>query len=261
MIKLKQFRLFLEKSDYSKKTVEAYYSAMKYYSRFFSKTDMTSMMAYKAMLIERCRPQTVNLRLRALNCYNETMGIEGHMVFVKVQRSTFLDNVISQADYKHLWKALERDGYHDWSMLIRFLGSTGARISEALQFKSEHIHAGHIDIYSKGGKIRRIYIPKALRTDAEKWINDNDIEGLLFRWSDASVRGRLKDFARKYSIDETVMHPHSFRHLFGKSFISKYKDIALLADLMGHDSIETTRIYLMRTSAEQAAIVDRVVTW
>ena len=261
MIKLKQFKQYLEKTNYSQKTKEAYYSAMSYYSQFFSKTDMTSMMAYKAMLIERCKPQTVNLRLRALNCYNEAMGIPGHMVFVKVQRNTFLDNIISQADYRHLWKSLERDGYKDWSMLVRFLGSTGARISEALQFKSEHVRLGHIDIYSKGGKIRRIYIPKALRADAERWIHANNIEGLLFRWKDNAIRNRLKDFARKYSIEESVMHPHSFRHLFGKSFISKYKDISLLADLMGHDSIETTRIYLMRTSAEQAAIVDKIVTW
>lgn len=260
MIKLKQFKRWLSSTNYADKTKDAYYQAMCIYAKCFNNVDTVSMMAFKALQIERCKPQTVNLRIRALNCYNEAMGTtDFHLTFVKVQRRTFLDDVISEADFKHLWKSLEKDGLKDWSMLIRFMGSTGARISEVLHFKSEHVKAGHIDIYTKGGKIRRIYIPKHLKKDAEEWLDGKN--GLLFPWTAGVIRNRLADFAERYRIDRKVMHPHSFRHLFGKSFISKYQDIALLADLMGHDSIETTRIYLRRTSAEQAAIVDKVVTW
>lgn len=260
MIKLKQFKRWLNNTNYADKTKDAYYQAMCIYSKNFNNVDTTSMMAFKALQIERCKPQTVNLRIRALNCYNEALGTtDFHLTFVKVQRRTFLDDVISEADFKYLWKALEKDGLKDWSMLIRFMGSTGARISEVLHFKTEHVLVGHIDIYTKGGKIRRIYIPKRLRADATQWIEGRD--GLLFPWTSGVIRNRLADFSEKYKIDRKVMHPHSFRHLFGKSFIAKYQDIALLADLMGHDSIETTRIYLRRTSAEQAAIVDKVVTW
>ena len=67
--------------------------------------------------------------------------------------------------------------------------------------------------------------------------------------------------AARYGIDQAVIYPHSFRHRFAKSFLDRFNDLALLADLMGHESIETTRIYLRRTSTEQRDIVDKVVDW
>ncbi|VJU91307.1 integrase/recombinase, phage integrase family [Streptococcus pneumoniae] len=64
-----------------------------------------------------------------------------------------------------------------------------------------------------------------------------------------------------YKMNPKVIYPHSFRHLFAKNFLAKYNDIALLADLMGHESIETTRIYLRKTATEQQNIVDKIVNW
>ena len=72
---------------------------------------------------------------------------------------------------------------------------------------------------------------------------------------------QLKNYAQRYGLNENVVYPHSFRHLFAKNFLDRYNDIALLADLMGHESIETTRIYLRRTAAEQRNIVDKIVNW
>ena len=72
---------------------------------------------------------------------------------------------------------------------------------------------------------------------------------------------QLKKLAKKYKMNLAVVYPHSFRHRFAKNFLAKNKDIALLADLMGHESIETTRIYLRKTSEEQKDIVDKIVTW
>ena len=77
----------------------------------------------------------------------------------------------------------------------------------------------------------------------------------------SGIRIQLKAFAQRYGLSEDVMYPHSFRHRFAKNFIEKCGDIALLSDLLGHDSIETTRIYLRRSSTEQAAIVNRIVKW
>ena len=71
----------------------------------------------------------------------------------------------------------------------------------------------------------------------------------------------MKHFAVKYGINPDVVYPRSFRHRFAKNFIEKCSYIALLADLMGHDSIETTRIYLRRTATEQKEMVDKIVTW
>ena len=75
------------------------------------------------------------------------------------------------------------------------------------------------------------------------------------------ISGELKKFAEKYGIDTKVVYPHSFRHRFAKSFLDRCNDIAFLADLMGHESIETTRIYLRKTATEQREIVDSIIDW
>ena len=72
---------------------------------------------------------------------------------------------------------------------------------------------------------------------------------------------RIKELAFKYGINPEVVHPHSFRHLFALNFLSKSNDLALLADLLGHESMDTTRIYLQRSSREQKKLIDRVVDW
>ena len=77
----------------------------------------------------------------------------------------------------------------------------------------------------------------------------------------SEILSSLRDIADKYGLDKKVVYPHSFRHRYAKNFLEKYNDIALLADLMGHESIETTRIYLRRTASEQKALVDEIVTW
>ena len=75
------------------------------------------------------------------------------------------------------------------------------------------------------------------------------------------ISGQLKKLAIHYNLEPVVVYPHSFRHLFAKNFLSRCNDIAFLADLMGHESIETTRIYLRKTATEQRTIVDDVIDW
>jgi site-specific recombinase XerC len=123
-------------------------------------------------------------------------------------------------------------------------------------------------MYTKGGKIRRLYIPKNLRSEAIKWLETKDIRsGYIFlnrfgeRITSRGISQQLKHFASKYGLNLHVVYPHSFRHRFAKNFLDRFNDIALLADLMGHESIETTRIYLRRTASEQQAIVDKIVNW
>lgn len=132
----------------------------------------------------------------------------------------------------------------------------------------EDIEIGYFDLYTKGGKLRRLCIPKKLRTETLEWLGENNrSSGYLFlnRYGDRiTTRGisqQLKNYADKYGLDKKVVYPHSFRHRYAKNFLEKYNDIALLADLMGHESIETTRIYLRRTASEQQALVDKIVTW
>ncbi|MBO5690560.1 MAG: tyrosine-type recombinase/integrase, partial [Spirochaetaceae bacterium] len=188
--------------------------------------------------------------------------------FVKVQQKNFLENVISNADYQFLKTQLKNDGNLEWYFVVWFLAATGARVSELVQIKVEHVKLGYFDLYSKGGKLRRLYIPKILKEEALSWLKSiNRTSGYLFlnrfneRITTRGIAQQLKNYARKYGISEKVVYPHSFRHRYAKNFLEKYSDIALLADLMGHESIETTRIYLRRTASEQREIVDTVVTW
>lgn len=268
--KMEKFKAFLVASNLAPNTVSAYLTAIKNYNDKYEDVNKRNLLEWKVFLIENFKAKTVNLKIQAMNKYLEFIKKPNLKIkAVKVQQRTFLENVISDADYVFLKRKLKQEDNKEWYFIVRFLGATGARISELIKIKVEHVELGYIDLYTKGGKIRRIYIPLTLRMEAEMWIK-NDLKinsGYLFlnRFGDRiTTRGisqQLKNFAIKYGIDPKVVYPHSFRHRFAKNFLEKYNDIALLADLMGHESIETTRIYLRKTASEQQAIVDKIVTW
>lgn len=264
-----QFKAYLAKTNLAENTITSYVWTVTYYLEHYKEVNKKNLLAYKGYLVENFKPQTVNLRLQAVNKFLEFSKQEKlRMKFVKAQQKNFLENVISDADYKFLKTKLKADGYDQWYFVVWFMAATGARVSELLQIKAEHVNVGYLDLYSKGGKMRRIYIPKKLCTEAAKWLKERDLTtGYLFtnrtgnRLSTRGIAIQLKHFAENYGINREVVYPHSFRHRFAKNFLEKFNDIALLADLMGHESIETTRIYLRRTACEQQKIVDKVVTW
>ena len=264
-----KFEKHLSKSDLAKNTVTSYVWTVKYFLEHYKEVNKKNLLTYKGYLMENFKPQTVNLRLQGVNKYLEfTKQDKLKVRFVKVQQKNFLENVISNADYRFLKASLLKDGYKDWYFVVWFMTATGARVSELLQIKAEHVELGHLDIYTKGGKIRRIYIPKALQKEASQWLHEKSItSGYIFlnRFGDRiSTRGiamQLKRFANRYGLKPEVVYPHSFRHRYAKNFLERFNDIALLADLMGHESIETTRIYLRRTASEQRKIVDKIVNW
>ena len=241
---LEEFEYFLRGLNLSENTVKSYLYALKQYESLYGTVSRKAVRDYKVFLQENYKPQTVNLRIRAINCYLESIQKEKWQIScIKMQQKTFLENVISEADYTYLKSCLQRDEEWFWYFVVRFLAATGARVSELVQIKVEDVQLGYLDIYSKGGKMRRIYIPRTLQKETR------------------GIAGQLKHFAVRYQINPNVVYPHSFRHRFAKNFLEKYNDIALLADLMGHESIETTRIYLRKTSSEQQMIVDQVVDW
>lgn len=263
------FERHLRETNLSENTIASYLFAVRQFTDQYDGVTQKNLRAYKMWLIESYKPKTVNLRLRAINCYLESIGKEKwKLPFVRVQQKAFLENVISEADYEYFKNCLKRDDEMFWYFVIRFLAATGARVSELIQIKVEHIRLGHLDLYSKGGKLRRIYIPKALQDEALSWLSGKQQEsGFIFlnkygdRITTRGISGQLKKLAVRYDINPAVVYPHSFRHRFAKSFLDRCNDIAFLADLMGHESIETTRIYLRKTSTEQRAIIDDVVDW
>ena len=263
------FENFLRRLDLSRNTVSSYVWTVNYFKKTYGEFNKKNLLAYKGYLVEHFKPQTVNLRLQGINKYLEfTKQDKLKLKFVKVQQKNFLENVISNADYKFLKASLLKDDYKDWYFVVWFMTATGARVSELLQIKAEHVQAGHLDIYTKGGKVRRIYIPKTLQKEALLWLQERSLtSGYVFlnrfgeRITSRGIAMQLKHFADKYGLKREVVYPHSFRHRYAKNFLDRFNDIALLADLMGHESIETTRIYLRRTANEQRQIVDKVVNW
>lgn len=264
-----KFKSYLAKTNLAENTITSYVWTVTYFLEHYKEVNKKNLLAYKGYLVENFKPQTVNLRLQAVNKFLEFSKQEKlKMKFVKAQQKNFLENVISDADYKFFKAKLKADGYAQWYFIVWFMAATGARVSELLQIKAEHVSVGYLDLYSKGGKMRRIYIPKLLCAEATKWLEERGLtSGYLFtnrtgnRLSTRGIAIQLKHFAENYGINREVVYPHSFRHRFAKNFLDKFNDIALLADLMGHESIETTRIYLRRTASEQQKIVDEVVTW
>ena len=266
---IEEFERHLRGTNLSENTKASYLFAVRQYNNQYGDVTQKSLRAYKVWLIENYKPKTVNLRLRAINCYLESVDKEKwKLPFVRVQQKSFLENVISEADYEYFKNCLKRDNEMFWYFVIRFLAATGARVSELIQIKVEHIKLGHLDLYSKGGKLRRIYIPKTLQDEALSWLAEKQQEsGFIFlnkygdRITTRGISGQLKKLAVRYDINPVVVYPHSFRHRFAKSFLERCNDIAFLADLMGHESIETTRIYLRKTATEQREIVDKIIDW
>ena len=265
----KEFKTYLLDQNLSKNTITSYLYALRQFEEKYDKLTKQNLRDYKVYLIENYKPQTVNLRIRAINCYLESIRKEQwKLPSVKVQQKPFLENLISEADYLYFKNCLKRDNEMYWYFVVRFLAATGARVSELVQIKCEHVRIGYLDLYSKGGKLRRIYIPSALQKETLKWMEETKKEsGFLFlnKYGELiSARGiavQLKHFGSRYGLDPSVVYPHSFRHRFAKSFLERCNDIAMLADLMGHASIETTRIYLRKTSTEQQAIINKIIDW
>lgn len=266
---IEEFERHLRGTNLSENTVTSYLFAVQQFGERHDTVTKRNLKEHKAWLIEQYKPKTVNLRIRAINCYLESIGKDSwKLSSIRVQQKAFLENVISEADYIYFKNCLKRDGNMLWYFVIRFLAATGARVSELVQIKVEHIRLGHLDLYSKGRKLRRIYIPKSLQDEAIVWLEEKQQDsGFIFlnrfdeRITTRGISGQLKKLAIKYGIDPAVVYPHSFRHRFAKSFLERCSDIAFLADLMGHESIETTRIYLRKTATEQRTLVDNIVDW
>lgn len=266
---LETFQNYLASQNMSPNTITAYLYGVRHFYSQYDELSPDNMGLYKIFLMDHYRPQTVNMRIRALNCFLKFLGIRDYKIHaVRIQQKCYLDHVISQVDYEYLVRRLGEDEQYTFYFIVRFIASTGVRVSELVAFKVMDVHQGYKDIYSKGNKMRRIYIPSPLQKDALRWLeSEGRHSGPLFLShlgrciSISGIRAQLKTYACRYNLNPKVVYPHSFRHRFAKNFIENGGDIAFLSNILGHDSIETTRIYLRRTSTEQAYIFNRVVNW
>lgn len=265
---MKTFAQYLREKGYAENTIISYTFAIDQLTNRAQSLTNQSLLAHKEWLVSSFAPKTANNRIGAINAYLDFIAFDGiRLKGVRIQQKPFLDNVISNEQYARMKDGLKRDGDWFWYFIVRFLGCTGSRVSELRRFRVSHVDAGYMDIISKGQKLRRIWVPMTLQQECATWKAGSASGDLLFPGkNNKAITSRgislgLKRSALRYGIDQDVVYPHSFRHLFAKNFIARNPDIALLADLMGHESIETTRIYLRRTANEQRAAVDAAIDW
>lgn len=155
---MKDFSCFLMHQNLSKNTIESYKISIEQFNNIFENITKQNLLAFKAILVDKYKGKTVNLRIQGINKYLEFIGKEKlKLKYIKIQQKTYLENVISDADYEFFKNKLLKEKNYEWYFVVRFLGATGARVSELIQFKYEHLIRGYIDLYTKSGKIRRIF--------------------------------------------------------------------------------------------------------
>ena len=140
------FEEYLKKKNLSQNTIRSYLFTVKQYQSKYLILNKKNLQAYKTFLVENYKIKTVNLRIQAINSYLKHLKKDNlRLPLLKLQQKNFLENVISEADYEYFKKCLKNEKEMYWYFVIRFITATGARISELIQFKVEHIKIGYFD--------------------------------------------------------------------------------------------------------------------
>lgn len=223
---------------------------------------------WKAYLVAQGYASTsVNAMLSALNSLLEFMGLQECQVkFLKIQRRLFRDanRELTKEEYQRLLSAAHQLARERLGLLVETIGATGIRVSEIQYITVEAVQRGKAEIALKG-KIRTILLPGKLRRKLLKYAKkQKTTSGAIFRTKSGKELGRrqiwaeLKGLCRYAGVEPGKVFPHNLRHLFATVFYRACRDIAKLADLLGHSSIETTRIYLVASGAEHQREIDRL---
>lgn len=260
------FREYLINKERAENTIDNYVRTLNIFFSRYDAINKENMLDFKRWQLEKWKPKTAHNRVVAMNQYCVFLGHPEYCVKgIKIHNSTTVENVITIDEYYRLLSRLKRDGNEKGYWMIQYLAKTGARVSEFVKLTKDGLEKGYCEMWTKG-KIRRIYIPQNL-IDESKDFFKNDKSELLFtneRGKQMTARGvsqNIKNWAKKYGIREEVAHPHSFRHLYALEFLRHNSNIALLADLMGHSSVNTTSIYLKLSKEEQMKQFNEASDW
>ena len=268
MTTIRDFENHLWERELAPNTIKGYIDHLSKYFDRYDEITKSNLIEWKRGLLERMKPKSVNHYITAMSEYLKYIGSSALVLKkVKVQTQNTVENVISREEFDKLLKSLKHDGKMKMYYMCLFLGKTGARVSELRQFKKKDLLRGYAEIPTKG-KFRRIYFCDSLRSEeVYSFFAGFKDEDFLFKnryGEQITTRGiaqQLINYAYKYGINEKVMHPHSFRHFFAIEFLKRDSNISLLADLMGHSSINTTAIYLRLNKQQQIERLNNAMNW
>lgn len=255
MREVEDFREWLTNEERSPSTIRSYCHSVGLFFREYGELSKENAIAFKRREVETHAPKTAANRVTALNCYCNFAGrYDCRVKMVRIQKRHTVENVITAEQLEQLTHGLLADGNIRGYWMVQFLAKTGVRVSEFVRMEKDGLKTGTCEMWTKG-KIRRIRIPDILIRESRQYFET--VPGdLLFpnRYgAQMTTRGAAADLTRwaeKYGVPKEVAHPHSFRHFFAVEFLKVNHDITLLADLLGHEDINTTAGYL-RLSEEQ----------
>ena len=268
---VEKFREYLYEEEKSNATVSKYICDIKKLKEYANghELDKKLIVSYKEYLQNKgCyKSGSINSFLVAANCFFQFMGWNDLKIkTIKVQKKAFMPNNmdLSKAEYKKLVAAAEKSGKIQLAMLIQTLCAIGLRVSELAFITVKSVNEGTVNVYCKG-KERQILIPKALQIKLFYYIHKNGTKnGVVFCTRSGKPINRsniwreMKSLCKEAGVEQEKVFPHNLRHLFAKTFYNTCKDIAKLADILGHSSIETTRVYIMTTSKEYQKHMDEM---
>ena len=254
-----QFAGFLEQSEKSPATVEKYTHDISRLMDWLNGGTVTAekMREGKGSLIaEGLNPRTVNTKICAFNRFAAFMGWNDLRVkSLRVQRVMFRskEKELTRSEYEELIKGAAESLGKQSALIIETIGATGMRVSEMKYLTLESVKRGKVEISLKG-KIRTIILPNKLKRKLAKFADEREIKaGVIFMTRNGNPVGRkqiwaqMKAAALKAGIQLGKVYPHNLRHLFARVYYKATRNLAELASLLGHSSMETTRIYLLTT--------------
>lgn len=268
--KIYLFLQLLREEERSSGTIENYQRHIKAFAAWADGEAVTKELTakWKAHLLSRgYAPGTVNAMLVPLNRFFSFLGWHGCRVkSLRIQRRMFRENrrELTRSEYARLLSAARSQGRERLALLMESICATGIRVSEVEHLTVEAVRAGRAEISLKG-KIRTILIPSRLRKKLLQFAHkEKTASGAIFRTksgrpiSRKQIWAEMKSLCRAAGVMATKVFPHNLRHLFARAFYQVSHDIAKLADVLGHSSIETTRIYLISTSTEHERQLERL---
>jgi len=265
-----QFEDYLRHDEREESTIEAYLRSLTRFAEWADGRAVTKELAmeWKAALAEAgYRPISVNAMLAAVNKFFTCMGREDCKVkYLKLQRQMFRksEKDLSKEEYQRLVQAAHEKGDLRMELVLETICATGIRVGELKYITVEAVRAGVAEIALKG-KIRTILLPHRLCRKLQKYAKQQKIaSGKLFLTQDGlpvsrqSIWTRMKALCEAAGVERSKVFPHNLRSLFARSFYGSCHDVVRLADVLGHSSIETTRIYLMSTGKEYLRQLDKL---
>lgn len=259
---IKNFEIFLREEEKSENTIQKYLHDVRAFMIFAGDSEITkeTVITYKNKLInENYAVRSINSMLASLNSLFAFLGwSECKVKSIKLQRQVYCseEKELTKTEYMRLVNTAKQKGNERLNLILQTICGTGIRVSELQFITVEAIKNGEATVSLKG-KTRSVFIVKELRKKLLRYVAEQGIKsGSIFitrtgkPMSRTNIWREMKNLCAQANVNPTKVFPHNLRHLFARTFYGIEKDIAKLADILGHSSINTTRIYIISTGTE-----------